>query len=192
VSDPPYMIGPTDRPARWGRKAGHASAHRPQVTARLPSRQSVLAVLSLVFAMIAAPGDAIAHPIVQPATSPGGMTERYTIAVPSEKPLATVRLEVQFPRGLLVTELEAPPSWRLTAEKTSTGQILGAVWDGGSVPAGQFAAFGVLAQDPTTRPSWSGALSRRMRMAARSNGMALRVPSSRLCGRGFRLPLRSA
>jgi uncharacterized protein YcnI len=114
-------------------------------------------VLSLALATLATPGAASAHPIVQPAESPGGATERYAIAVPSEKPLATVRLEVQFPRPLVVTELEAPPGWQVTAEKVGSGQILGAMWQGGSIPAGQFATFGLLAQNPkdSTELVWS-------------------------------------
>jgi uncharacterized protein YcnI len=114
-------------------------------------------VLSLVLAALVAPNAASAHPVVQPVESPGGTTERYTIALPSEKPLATVRLEVQFPRGLVVTELETPAGWRVMPEKGGRGQILGATWEGGSIPAGQFATFGVLAQNPneTIELVWS-------------------------------------
>jgi len=130
---------------------------RLRPTGGLVCRQPVVVVLSLALATLATPDAAIAHPNVQPAESPRGAAERYAIAVPSEKPLATVRLEVQFPHPLTVTELEAPSGWQVTAEKVGTGQILGAVWEGGSIPAGQFATFGVLAQNPndTTELVWS-------------------------------------
>jgi hypothetical protein len=41
--------------------------------------------------------------------------------------------------------------------EASGGQILGAVWDGGSIPPGQFATFGVLAQNSNgpTELVWS-------------------------------------
>jgi uncharacterized protein YcnI len=120
-----------------------ASNHDWLLHRRLP-----LAVLSLVLATLIAPAQALAHVIVQPIESPGHARQQYTIAVPSEKRLATVRVEIQFPPGLLVTELESPSGWRVTPE-VSGGQILGAVWDGGSIPTGQFATFGVLAENPT-------------------------------------------
>lgn len=123
---------------------------------RLAWKGPALAVLGLLLVTLAGPATAIGHPIVQPVDSPGASTERYTIAVPSEKAVATVRVEIQFPRGLQVTQLEAPPGWRVMAE-TSGGQILGAVWDGGSIPSGQFATFGVLAQTPNgpTELAWA-------------------------------------
>jgi uncharacterized protein YcnI len=130
---------------------------RLQPIGALVCRQPPVMLLSLALAALVTPTAASAHPMVQPAESPRGVTERYAIAVPSEKPLATVRLEVQFPRPLTVTELEAPPGWLVTTEKADTGQIVGAIWQGGSIPAGQFATFGVLAENPndTTELVWS-------------------------------------
>jgi uncharacterized protein YcnI len=98
-----------------------------------------------------------AHVVVAPADSPAGATQLYTLAVPTESAADTVRVEAQFPRGLVVLQLEAPPGWVVTPEKDSGGHILGAVWDGGRTPSGQFGEFGVLAQNPdqATDLSWA-------------------------------------
>jgi uncharacterized protein YcnI len=100
------------------------------------------------------PGVVAAHLIVDPAKSPVGATQLYSIAVPSEKRQDTVKVEVQFPRALVVLQLETPAGWKVTPEK---GRILGAIWEGGTAPADQFVTFGVLAQNPSASAdlSWS-------------------------------------
>ena len=89
-----------------------------------------------------------AHVIVEPAESGPGATQLYTLAVPSERPSETVRIEAQFPRPLVVLQLATPAGWQVTPEKDGAGRILGAVWDGGRTPTGQFVELGVLAQNP--------------------------------------------
>jgi len=74
--------------------------------------------------------------------------ERYGIRVPTEKPIPTVRVEVQFPSGLRVLDLEVAPGWHTSVQTESGGRLVGAVWDGGSIPSGQFAEFGLRAQNP--------------------------------------------
>jgi len=74
--------------------------------------------------------------------------ERYGIRVPTEKPVPTVRVEIEFPSGLRVVDLEASPGWQVTVQTESNGRLIGAVWEGGSIPAGQFAEFGLRAQNP--------------------------------------------
>jgi uncharacterized protein YcnI len=115
------------------------------VDARL---RSIYAAISLVLAALAAPTSVAAHVIVDPPDSPAGVTQLYTIAVPSEKNQDTVRVEVQFPRTLVVLQLEAPAGWTVKAETDGSGRILGAMWDGGATHASEFAAFRVLAQNP--------------------------------------------
>ena len=94
------------------------------------------------------PEPALAHVEVVPFESAAGATERYGIRVPTEKPIATVRVEVQFPASLRVLDVEAAPGWQVTLQSQADGRLLGAVWDGGSIPAGQFAEFGLRAQNP--------------------------------------------
>jgi uncharacterized protein YcnI len=64
--------------------------------------------LASIAAFLALPGSASAHIIVEPASSPVATTQLYTIAVPSEKRSDTVKVEIQFPRPLIVLQLQAP------------------------------------------------------------------------------------
>jgi uncharacterized protein YcnI len=91
----------------------------------------------------------MAHIIVSPETSDAGQTQLYMLAVPGEKQSDTVKVEVQFPRTLVVLQLQAPAGWSVSAEKDGSGRILGAVFDGGTIHVEEFASFGVLAQNPS-------------------------------------------
>jgi uncharacterized protein YcnI len=86
-----------------------------------------------------------------------GDTLRYGIRVPSEKPIPTVRVEVQFPSSLRVTDLESVAGWRVSAQTDPTGRLIDAVWDGGSIPPNQFAEFGLRGRNPDaeTELRWS-------------------------------------
>ena len=107
-----------------------------------------MAAVALLAGFLAAPGSAAAHVLVDPISSSVGVTQLYIIVVPTEKRSDTIKVEVQFPRALVVLEIQAPAGWKVTPEKDGSGRILGAVWDGGNAPFEQFATFGVLAQNP--------------------------------------------
>jgi uncharacterized protein YcnI len=108
-----------------------------------------LILASLILGALAGAEVAAAHIIVDPTESQAGKTQLYTIVVPSEKRSDTVQVEVQFPRVLAVLQLQAPAGWKVTPERDGSGHILGALWEGGSVPFEQFVEFGVLAQNPS-------------------------------------------
>jgi uncharacterized protein YcnI len=113
---------------------------------------------ALLLGLFALPSIAAAHIVIDPLTSTAGATQLYTIAVPSEKRLDTTRVEVQFPRNLVILQLQSPPGWHVTPEKDgSSGRILGAIWEGGSTGPDEFTSFGVLAQNPNEPAdlSWS-------------------------------------
>jgi uncharacterized protein YcnI len=90
------------------------------------------------------------HVTVSPKETPSGAEQRYCIRVPSEKPLPTVSLEVEFPVNLAVSEVEAPPGWRAAARKDRQGRIVSGSWDGGAIPPRQVLEFGVVAHNPET------------------------------------------
>jgi uncharacterized protein YcnI len=112
------------------------------------TRQLVVALLGALVVGVGLPGRAVAHVEVVPADSPAGAMQRYGIRVPTEKPIPTVRVEVEFPSGLRVLDIEASPGWQVTLQTESGGRPIGATWDGSSIPAGQFAEFGLRAQNP--------------------------------------------
>jgi uncharacterized protein YcnI len=113
-----------------------------------PKRALLVSLFGAVAVLLGLPGGALAHVEVVPADSLPGVMERYGIRVPTEKPVPTVRVEIEFPSGLRVVDLEASPGWQVTVQTESNGRLIGAVWEGGSIPAGQFAEFGLRAQNP--------------------------------------------
>lgn len=90
------------------------------------------------------------HVTVSPTDSPSGTEQRYCVRVPSEKPLSTISLEVEFPPNLAVSAVEAPPGWRATAYKDRQGRIASGMWEGGAIPPRQLLEFGVVARNPET------------------------------------------
>ena len=89
-----------------------------------------------------------AHVAVFPAEGPPAVVQRYALVIPTEKTSPTTRVEIQFPPGLRVSEIEAVPGWRSVAQRDREGRIVGASWEGGQVPPGHFLAVGVLARNP--------------------------------------------
>lgn len=128
------------RPVPWPAvRRGDAAGRR---------RVLVVSVFGAAAMALGLPGRVWAHVEVVPATSRPGVVERYGIRVPTEKPIPTVRVEVEFPAGLRVADIEASPGWQLSVQTESGGRPIGAVWEGGSIAAGQVAEFGLRAQNP--------------------------------------------
>lgn len=122
----------------------------PRAGGRLHLRRGrLLSWVVGILGLLLAP-TAWAHPIVSPQQSSAGATVRYVLSVPSEKPMATVRIEVQFPRQVRIGQVEPLAGWTVTPERDGTGRILGAIWDGGRVEAGEFVDLAVLADNPPT------------------------------------------
>ena len=86
---------------------------------------------------------AFAHITVAPIESTQGAREKYTIRVPNEKQVATIRIEAEFPSGVSIYDFEFKPGWKLDFKKDAKGKIVGAVWTGQIVPY-EFVEFGML------------------------------------------------
>src|SRR5438270_9763983 len=86
---------------------------------------------------------AIAHIRIYPNESTFGAREKYTMRVPNEKQVATIRIEGEFPGGVNVYDFEFKPGWKLDFKKDDKGRIVGAVWTGRIVPY-EFVEFGML------------------------------------------------
>jgi uncharacterized protein YcnI len=84
---------------------------------------------------------ASAHVTVTPRTiRPAGGGD-FTIRVPTEKPVPTVKLRVEFPQTLRVSRLKAKPGWTAEIEKDSAGVITAATWSGGKIAAFEYDEF---------------------------------------------------
>jgi len=65
----------------------------------------------------------IAHITIWPKESAPGARERYTMRVPNEKQVATVRIEGDFPAELNVYDFEFKPGWKIDFKKDDKGKI---------------------------------------------------------------------
>ena len=88
-----------------------------------------------------------AHITIWPKESAPGARERYTMRVPNEKQVATVRIEGEFPVELNVYDFEFKPGWKIDFKKDDKGKITGATWTGKIVPY-EFVEFGMLGLNP--------------------------------------------
>ena len=86
---------------------------------------------------------AFAHIRILPTESTPGAREKYTMRVPNEKQVATVRIEGEFPSGVNIYDFEFKPGWKIDFKKDDKGRIVGAVWTGRMVPY-EFVEFGML------------------------------------------------
>jgi hypothetical protein len=92
-------------------------------------------------------GLATAHIRIYPTESVAGAREKYTMRVPNEKQIATIRIEGEFPAALKVYAFEFKPGWKVDFHKDADGQIVGATWTGTIAPY-EFVEFGMLGINP--------------------------------------------
>src|SRR5947209_9309038 len=107
-------------------------------------RSSILlgSILTLVCASLA-----LAHIRIYPTESAPGAREKYTMRVPNEKQVATVKIDGDFPPELNVYDFEFKPGWKIDFKKDDKGKIIGAVWTGRMAPY-EFVEFGMLGLNP--------------------------------------------
>ena len=73
---------------------------------------------------------AFAHIRIAPTESATGAREKYTMRVPNEKQVNTIRVEGEFPAGLQIYDFEFKPGWKIDFKKDDSGKIVGATWTG--------------------------------------------------------------
>jgi uncharacterized protein YcnI len=92
-------------------------------------------------------GIAFGHVTIQPKQSVAGKSERYTMKVPTEKFVPTVRIEVQFPEALIVSAFEPKAGWKIEESKDAAGRLATAILIG-SIPPGESAEFYFTGRNP--------------------------------------------
>src|SRR5262245_30841720 len=100
-------------------------------------------------------GVAFAHVTIQPKQSTPGTSQTYTMRVPTEKFVPTVRVDVEFPSGLDVSPFDPEPGWKIEDKKAASGKVIGAILSG-SVPPGESSSFTFTARNPAeeSKLSW--------------------------------------
>lgn len=102
---------------------------------------------ALLAAVLLSSSVALAHIRIYPTESVLGAREKYTMRVPNEKQVATIRIEGEFPKELKVYDFEFKPGWKVDIKKDAEGRIIGATWIGTIQPY-EFVEFGMLGINP--------------------------------------------
>jgi uncharacterized protein YcnI len=92
-------------------------------------------------------GVTFGHVTIQPKKSVPGKSEKYTMKVPTEKFVPTIRVEVQFPDALIVSSFEPKAGWKIEEKKDAAGKLVGAVLMG-SIPPGESQEFYFTGRNP--------------------------------------------
>ena len=82
-----------------------------------------------------------AHVTVVPNQSPATAYELYTVRVPTEKPIPTIKVKLAFPEGVNVSRFAPAPGWKREVEKDATGRITSVTWSGGSIASDELGVF---------------------------------------------------
>lgn len=87
---------------------------------------------------------AFGHVTVQPQQSTQGSYEKFTVRVPTEKEIATVKVEVRFPiDSVTISRFEPKPGWTYELARDGDGVITGVTWTatGPGLSATEFGEF---------------------------------------------------
>ena len=116
-------------------------------------RLRLIALLLIACAAIPSYG----HVVVRPRQSSLGAVEKYTMRVPNERTVATVRVEISFPAAVEVTAVDEQPGWKLELKKDASGKIVGAIWSGARLAPREVVEFTFTARNPAseTKLSWN-------------------------------------
>jgi uncharacterized protein YcnI len=99
-----------------------------------------------------------AHVTVYPKEAVQGSYEKFTVRVPTEKEVPTVKVEIKIPIDVDITKFEPKAGWKYDIVKDASGKITSVVWtamDAGLGPTefGEFNMQGKVA-DSTTTIAW--------------------------------------
>ncbi|WP_322907328.1 YcnI family protein [Paenibacillus campi] len=114
------------------------------------TRMGAIASAVALTGMIVFAGVASAHVTVKPAESMTGAWETYTMKVPSEKDIPTIKVTLKVPENLSFKQYQPVPGWKVTTEKNDAGEISAVTWEAenGGIQAGQFQQFVFVGQNP--------------------------------------------
>ncbi len=91
--------------------------------------KKITAILSAVLmgSMLFA-GIASAHVTVYPKQTTQGTYEKFTVRVPTEKEVPTVKVKVDIPQDVNISRFEPLPGWTYEISKDATGKITDVTW----------------------------------------------------------------
>lgn len=112
--------------------------------------KSMALVPAIAACLLLFAGIASAHVTVTPGTTAPGAWETYTIKVPVEKDIPTVKVSLKIPEGLDFKQYRAIPDWKVELTKDSSDKITVVTWsaEGEGILPGEFQQFDFVAKNP--------------------------------------------
>ncbi|MCM3701789.1 YcnI family protein [Paenibacillus macerans] len=109
-----------------------------------------LAVASAAAATLLFAGVASAHVTVNPGESAPGAWQTYTIKVPVEKDIPTVKVALKIPDGVEFKQYRPIPDWDVELTKNDAGAVTAVTWtaEGDGIGPGEFQQFDFVAKNP--------------------------------------------
>jgi len=114
----------------------------------MKKRKPFLPFLTTALLILFAAQSSLAHVTISPRESTIGELETYTIRVPTERDVPTVRIEIEFPMGVYVSDFDITSGWEVESITSEDGQYKGAAWTGGSIAQGESEEFSFSSQNP--------------------------------------------
>lgn len=95
-------------------------------------------------------GIASAHVSVKPTVSTPGAWETYTIKVPVEKDIPTMKVSLKIPTDVDFKQYQPVPDWKISTDTDSSGKVSTITWTatGEGISAGEFQMFNFVVQNP--------------------------------------------
>jgi uncharacterized protein YcnI len=91
-------------------------------------RKIVTALSTLMITMLLFAGIASAHVVVYPTDTIQGSYEKFTVRVPTEKDIPTVKVEIKVPAEVEVSRTMPVPGWKAEFTKDANGKIISIIW----------------------------------------------------------------
>lgn len=91
-------------------------------------KKTMVCLLALALCMSLFAATASAHVVVYPKEATQGSYEVFTLRVPTEKEVPTVKVEVIIPEEVTISRFEPKPGWAYELERDSTDKIVRVVW----------------------------------------------------------------
>ncbi|RIX53921.1 DUF1775 domain-containing protein [Paenibacillus nanensis] len=108
--------------------------------------------MACLWSIVLFAGSASAHVTVQPKEASQGAYEVFTVRVPTEKEVPTVKVEVKIPDEVTISRFEPKPDWTYEITRDATDKITSVVWTAASsglasTEFGEFKMSGKVADD---------------------------------------------
>jgi uncharacterized protein YcnI len=121
----------------------------------MTNRSRGLVAASVLTLSLAAVPAAFGHANISPPLVKSGVSQVYTLAVPTEKEdVDTTKVELVVPDGFSVDSFEAEDGWDRQVKASGSGEdakIQSVTWSGGKVPTEELAVFRFIARPSSAK-----------------------------------------